>query len=227
MKKQVILSILILATSAIISFAQEKKNALRAGVGLSFDKAELFYDDDVSANSGIGVALFAEYSRVINPWFSVSGGLSTMSTHLSKKVIACRDPYYLVDAPQSLNSFAVNVQGLFRPFHKTSILDRLELGGGVTLDYLRIRETNMGGMMGLIVTNGNVQAMTEPSFNITKDSKLAPGVFLTGRIRIIDNDSIDLSLTYTYKLLKYKTVRDVTYKAYYYDYYGVLFGVKF
>ena len=81
--------------------------------------------------------------------------------------------------------------------------------------------------MGLIVTNGNVQAMTEPSFNITKDSKLAPGVFLTGRIRIIDNDSIDLSLTYTYKLLKYKTVRDVTYKAYYYDYYGVLFGVKF
>ena len=149
-----------------------------------------------------------------------------MSTHLSKKVIACRDPYYLVDAPQSLNSFAVNVQGLFRPFHKTTILDRLELGGGVTLDYLRIRETNMGGMM-LLVTNGIVQAMTEPSFYITKDSKLAPGVFLTGRIRIIDNDSIDLSLTYTHKFLKYRIVRDVTYKAYYYGYYGVLFGVKF
>ena len=225
MKRLLVITLLVILP--FFSFAQEKKNALRAGVGLSFDKAELFYDDDVSANSGIGAALFAEYSRVINPWFSVSGGLSTMSTHLSKKVIACRDPYYLVDAPQSLNSFAVNVQGLFRPFHKTTILDRLELGGGVTLDYLRIRETNMGGMMGLLVTNGNVQAMTEPSFYITKDSKLAPGVFLTGRIRIIDNDSIDLSLTYTYKLLKYKTVRDVTYKAYYYDYYGVLFGVKF
>ncbi len=227
MKKQVILSILILATSAIISFAQEKKNVLRAGVGVNLDKAEMFYDDDVSAKVGTGVALFAEYARIINPWFSVTAGLSTMSNHMSKKVIASRDPYYLVDAPQSKYSVAVNVQGLFRPFHKTSILDRLELGGGVTLDYLRIRETNMGGMMGLIVINGNVQAMTEPSFNITKDSKLAPGVFLTGRIRIIDNDSFDLSLTYTHKFLKYRIVRDVTYEMYHYGYAGVIFGVKF
>lgn len=225
MKKLILTAVF--ASLGVWALAQDGKNTLRAGMGVSLDRANIVFDEDLSSKTEVGPSLYIGYTRLFNQWFSLSGGFSLSNNSLNKKVLADASNNVTIDAENTVHHFTADIDALFRPFFKIPVLNRLEIGGGVTLDYLQEREQKFGNMF-YSIQNGTVSYTSDPAFSVEKTNKLCPGIIAKARIHVLETNSIDFSLDFSYRLLRLrKQVNNMRYDGFYYFTACALIGIKF
>ena len=219
MKKCILIGLTILIP--LIAWGQEKANTIKVGAGFIISKADLFksnIDSDRWSNTAFGPSLAIEYSRLFEPWLTVSSALclsnADMKNHSAINSAAIKD----VESYQIINHYSWNIQALFRPFFKNDLLNKIEIGGGIQTELFNEKYFECAG------TLGSGTALFYSYFN---NNKIYPGIIASGSIHIIENIQFDLSLRYTYNLLKINVERDAVYNYYNYMSLHVLFGIKF
>ena len=219
MKRLLVITLLVMLS--FLSFAQEKKNMARLGAGVIMDKAcivRIGTPIELRNPLSFGPAFSVGYQREINPWFSLStsfgfshSSMTCSNIYLSSGEANQRDEY---KSYEKKTHFSLNVEGLFRPFYKNPFFKRLELGGGLTGEYYN--EKYAGNTFGRYTNIANY-----------KNRKVCPGLVGTGLFHLLENNAFDLSLRYTFTVLKAKLKYDKVYNADCYGIAEVLFGVKF
>ena len=135
-----ILVITLLVILPFFSFAQEKKNMARLGAGVVFEKACNL--DNVPGQSRVtfSPAISIGYQREMTPWFSLSASFRLSHSDMCCNVVYDNTNY---KSYQAISHLSLNAIGLFRPFYNNPILRRLELGGGLTGEYVNARYSRL------------------------------------------------------------------------------------
>lgn len=225
MKK--LLIIVLASFIGILALAQENKNLLNAGIGINLDKADMSDSNDLSSKCNAGPSFFVYYSRIINQWLSVNGGFSLSHINLNKKVLAESVHNVVINAEDTRDHLSVDLNAMFRPFYNVPIFNRLEFGGGLTADYLQKKYLTFSSMV-ITLRYDTIVYQSPPTFYIKKKNRVCPGLVANGRIHLLENEKIDISLDYSYRFLKSKeTLLGWNYDFFGYYTFAFSVGVKF
>lgn len=178
--KRIFLSIVITVLCVGSVYAQNN-NALRSGIGICITGSDI---DESSDKLLVHPSLFTEYGHKFSNYFA---------TAVNLHVDMCS-----FDTEAGGFHGGVSIRGLVKPFYGINLLDRLEIGAGVSGEY-----------------RGYFHKISNESF--------MPGFDFPCRIYILDNGLYELSAFYEIKTVFYKT-GDYKWN---YSNVGVMFGIKF
>ncbi len=170
----------VLLIGALQMTTAQNKNTLRAGIGVDFFNPSF----ESHHSPWIGPSLFTEFGHTFNDYVSMT---VTLNTDMRKRTEGRGD-----------DRFILSLCAMAKPFAKKHILNRLELGAGVTGEY-------------------------RTYYDDGRNSTFNPGIDIPVRIYLIDTEKYDLCLMQISRFLNNK---NYGFKRYDINF-GVMFGVKF
>lgn len=223
--KRIIITVLVAIVG--ISAMAQGNGLFRAGVGVNLDRAVLTDDRDLSSELNVGPSLFIEYERSLNPWLSVTGGVSFSNNHMNKKILASAEDNVTLKVQNSCSHLSLDINGLVRPLYMIPVLNRIEVGGGLTADYTQEREHQFGTAP-FSLQGPDVVYVSPAKFYLNKRDKVRFGVIAKGRLHLLETMKLDVSVDYAYRLLRYReTFGAITHNWFYYHTIALSLGVKF